>query len=246
MGSAITAAIGLVTVQWIVAHTRLTEDAAIGAVLGVFFGVGVVLLTVIQTMSSGRQAGLEDFLLGSTAGMLRQDALVIAAGGALALALTWALRRPMTLVSFDADFRDRRGLSGLADRPYDDAGRARRYGYRSEGRGPRPDRGPSDHPAGRGPVLDGIRGPHDLDRRSHWGHFGLCRSRRFGLRAEPADGSDHRAHGGRRLRRVAPVRAGSRRGCSVHPATPVQRRGCITGRAFWRSPGRSRSGRPSP
>jgi len=104
MGSAITAAIGLVTVQWIVAHTRLTEDAAIGAVLGVFFGVGVVLLTVIQTMSSGRQAGLEDFLLGSTAGMLRQDALVIAAGGALALALTWALRRPMTLVSFDADF----------------------------------------------------------------------------------------------------------------------------------------------
>ncbi|KPQ18009.1 MAG: manganese/zinc/iron transport system permease protein [Rhodobacteraceae bacterium HLUCCO18] len=104
LGSAITAAIGLVTVQWIVAHTRLTEDAAIGAVLGVFFGVGVVLLTVIQTMSSGRQAGLEDFLLGSTAGMLRQDALVIAAGGALALALTWALRRPMTLVSFDADF----------------------------------------------------------------------------------------------------------------------------------------------
>lgn len=104
LGSAITAAIGLVTVQWIVAHTRLTEDAAIGAVLGVFFGVGVVLLTVIQTMSSGRQAGLEDFLLGSTAGMLRQDALVITAGGALALALIWALRRPMTLVAFDADF----------------------------------------------------------------------------------------------------------------------------------------------
>src|SRR6056297_2190863 len=78
LGSAITAGIGLVTIQWIVARTRLTEDAAIGAVLGVFFGIGIVLLTVIQTMSSGRQAGLEDFLLGSTAGMLRQDALVIA------------------------------------------------------------------------------------------------------------------------------------------------------------------------
>jgi manganese/zinc/iron transport system permease protein len=104
LGSAITAAVGLVTIQWIVARTRLTEDAAIGAVLGVFFGLGVVLLTVIQTMSSGRQAGLEDFLLGSTAGMLRQDALVIAAGGALALALIWALRRPMTLVAFDADY----------------------------------------------------------------------------------------------------------------------------------------------
>ena len=50
-------------------RTRLPEDAAIGSVLGVFFGAGIVL-TVIQTMSSGRQAGLESFLLGSTAGML--------------------------------------------------------------------------------------------------------------------------------------------------------------------------------
>jgi len=61
-------------------------------------------------MSSGRQAGLEDFLLGSTAGMLRQDALVIAGGGALALALTWALRRPMTLVAFDAEYATAAGF----------------------------------------------------------------------------------------------------------------------------------------
>jgi manganese/zinc/iron transport system permease protein len=73
-------AVGLLLIQWIVARTRLTEDAAIGAVLGVFFGFGIVLLTVIQSMSSGRQAGLEGFLLGSTAGMLRQDAVVIACG----------------------------------------------------------------------------------------------------------------------------------------------------------------------
>jgi manganese/zinc/iron transport system permease protein len=104
LGSAISAAVGLLLIQWIVARTRLTEDAAIGAVLGAFFGFGIVLLTVIQSMSSGRQAGLEGFLLGSTAGMLRQDAIVILAGGLLALALIWGLRRPMTLVSFDAEF----------------------------------------------------------------------------------------------------------------------------------------------
>jgi manganese/zinc/iron transport system permease protein len=34
IGSAITAAIGLLSIQWIVARTRLMEDAAIGAVLG--------------------------------------------------------------------------------------------------------------------------------------------------------------------------------------------------------------------
>lgn len=103
-GSAVTAGLGLLMVEWMTRRTRLSEDAAIGAVLSVFFGVGIVLLTVIQTMSTGRQAGLEGFLLGSTAGMLFEDAIVIAAGGTLAVLATWALRRPMTLVAFDPDF----------------------------------------------------------------------------------------------------------------------------------------------
>ncbi|MEM9580676.1 MAG: metal ABC transporter permease [Pseudomonadota bacterium] len=104
LGSAITAWIGLLLIEWIARHTRLAEDAAIGAVLGVFFGVGIVLLTIIQSMSAGRQAGLEGFLLGSTAGMLFQDAVVIAVGGSLAVLATWLLRRPMTLVAFDSEY----------------------------------------------------------------------------------------------------------------------------------------------
>ncbi|WP_306119422.1 MULTISPECIES: iron chelate uptake ABC transporter family permease subunit [unclassified Roseitalea] len=103
-GSAVSAWVGLWLVQWMTRTTRLSEDAAIGAVLSVFFGLGIVILTVIQTMSSGRQAGLESFLLGSTAGMLFNDALIIAIGGSLAVIATWLLRRPMTLVSFDPDY----------------------------------------------------------------------------------------------------------------------------------------------
>lgn len=104
LGSAITAWVGLFLIEWIARHTRLAEDAAIGAVLSVFFGVGIVLLTIIQSMSSGRQAGLEGFLLGSTAGMLFQDAFVIAIGGSLAVLATWLMRRPMTLVAFDSEY----------------------------------------------------------------------------------------------------------------------------------------------
>ncbi|MEL0145008.1 MAG: metal ABC transporter permease, partial [Alphaproteobacteria bacterium] len=80
-GSALSAWLGLVTVQWISRRTRLAEDAAIGAVLSVFFGGGIVLLTVIQAMTTGRRAGLEEFLLGATAGMLFHDAVFITAAG---------------------------------------------------------------------------------------------------------------------------------------------------------------------
>lgn len=110
-GSALTAALGLLTVQWLTRRTRLAEDSAIGAVLSVFFGLGIVLLTVIQTMESGRQAGLDGLLLGSTAGMLRSDALLIAAGGALTLILTLILRRPMIMVAFDEGYAAARGLN---------------------------------------------------------------------------------------------------------------------------------------
>ncbi|MEO1293069.1 MAG: metal ABC transporter permease [Pseudomonadota bacterium] len=111
LGSAASAALGLLTVDAITRYTRLSEDAAIGAVLSVFFGIGVVLLTVIQNLSAGRQAGLESFLLGSTASMLFSDAVVIAIGGALSVLAVWALRRPMTAVAFDPEFAQTSGIN---------------------------------------------------------------------------------------------------------------------------------------
>lgn len=110
LGAAVSAGLGLLAVHWIVTRTRLSEDAAIGAILSVFFGAGIVLLTVIQTLEAGRQAGLEGFLLGATAGMLFADAVTIAAGGALTLALVVLLRRPMTLAAFDPGFARSMGM----------------------------------------------------------------------------------------------------------------------------------------
>lgn len=110
VGSALSAAVGLVLVDWIARQTRLPEDAAIGAVLSVFFGFGIVLMTVIQTMTAGRQAGLETFLLGSTAGMLFNEAVTIAIAGAVAGVLLFLLHRRMTLVAFDPEFAATTGI----------------------------------------------------------------------------------------------------------------------------------------
>ncbi len=109
-GAAVSAGLGLLAVEWIARRTRLTEDAAIGAVLSVFFGFGIVLLTVVQTLQSGGQAGLSSYLLGSTAGMLRAEAELIAVAGLLAGANIFALRHPFTLVCFDEGYAASRGI----------------------------------------------------------------------------------------------------------------------------------------
>ena len=111
LGSAASACIGLLCISALTRRTRLAEDAAIGAVLSVFFGIGIVFLTFIQTMSEGRQAGLEGFLLGSTAGMLYSDAVIIAVGGAAVLLAVIAFRRPLSAIAFDPEFAASSGLN---------------------------------------------------------------------------------------------------------------------------------------
>ena len=111
LGSAISAALGLLAVNFLKSRTRLSEDAAIGAVLSSFFGLGVVMLTLIQNMSAGRQAGLDQLLLGSTAAMLRADAEMIAIGAALVFIVGLVLHRAMTLTAFDESFARALGLN---------------------------------------------------------------------------------------------------------------------------------------
>ncbi len=111
LGSAFSAWVGLLCVGWLSTRTRLREDAAIGAVLSVFFGFGIVLMTVIQNTALGRQSGLEGFLLGSTAGMLRAEALMIAVGGALVVLATLMLRRPFFMIAFDESHARVQGLN---------------------------------------------------------------------------------------------------------------------------------------
>lgn len=104
MGAGLSAAFGLWGVNAISKHTRLGEDAAIGAVLSTLFGLGVVLITIIQSMPVSGQAGLTGYLIGSTAGMLRGEAQLIALSAVLLIAAVLVLRRNLLLVCFDPAF----------------------------------------------------------------------------------------------------------------------------------------------
>ena len=82
-------------------RTKLGFDTAIAAVLSVFFGFGIVLLTGVQSVSVGQQAGLEDYILGSVSGMLLQDVIVIGLVSIMCSAAVVVYRRPLTAFIFD-------------------------------------------------------------------------------------------------------------------------------------------------
>lgn len=109
-GAALSAAAGLWAVDRLATRTRLSEDAAIGAVLSAFFGAGVVLMGVARSAGIGRPAGLEGFVLGSTAGMSAAEAWTVATLAAAVIAALLALRRPLTLICFDAGYAASLGL----------------------------------------------------------------------------------------------------------------------------------------
>ncbi|MGM0703597.1 MAG: metal ABC transporter permease [Pseudomonadota bacterium] len=110
VGAAGSAAFGLWAVQRISERTRLGEDAAIGSVLSTFFAFGVVLITVIQSMSVTGQAGLTGYLVGATAGMVAAEAQLIALCALGVLLAILVMRRDFLMVCFDADFARTQGV----------------------------------------------------------------------------------------------------------------------------------------
>jgi len=102
-GALCTAWIGTLLILGITRTTRLKQDAAIGIVLSVFFGAGMVLLTVVQGMGNARQAGLDKFLFGQAAALTRGDVIAMAAFAAVVLGALLIFYRPFKLLVFDAE-----------------------------------------------------------------------------------------------------------------------------------------------
>jgi manganese/zinc/iron transport system permease protein len=96
--------VGTLLVMSIVNTTRLKSDTALGIVLSVFFGFGLVLLTFIQKLPNAAQAGLDKFLFGQAAGLLERDVITMAGVGTLTLLTLVVFWKEFKLLTFDTEF----------------------------------------------------------------------------------------------------------------------------------------------
>lgn len=100
----------------IVKNTRLKSDSALGLVLSVFFGLGLVFLTYTQRLPDARQAGLDSFLFGQAATLLMSDVITMGVLGALTLLVLAVFWKEFKLLSFDREFGASLGFSmGVLD-----------------------------------------------------------------------------------------------------------------------------------
>lgn len=103
-GAMATGILGLLAVLWVRRLPRIREDTALGMVLSVFYGVGVVLLGMVQQLPGASAAGLESFIYGKTASLVWSDFVLLMTLALLVLAVLVLLFKELELLCFDEDF----------------------------------------------------------------------------------------------------------------------------------------------
>ena len=105
IGAMLAGWIGTLLIGSIIRRTHIKEDAAMGIILSVFFGLGMILLSLAQKRwPDAQQAGLHQFLFGSATEMLAEDVSVIFLFGCTALIALCLFWKEFKLLTFDPDF----------------------------------------------------------------------------------------------------------------------------------------------
>jgi manganese/zinc/iron transport system permease protein len=104
LGAALSAGLGALFILAVVGGTRVKQDAALGIVLSVFFGAGIVLLTLIAGSGDAGQSGLDRFIFGQAATIVRADVVTMGLLAAAAVVLLALFFKEFKLLSFDPAF----------------------------------------------------------------------------------------------------------------------------------------------
>ncbi|MDR4889895.1 metal ABC transporter permease [Fredinandcohnia sp. QZ13] len=111
IGAGVSALLGALLINLIKSSTRITEDTAMGMILSVFFGGGIVLLTLVNRTSQGNQAGLDSFIFGQAASMVRSDVNMMSILAAVVILIIIVGFKEWKLFLFDPAFAKGLNLS---------------------------------------------------------------------------------------------------------------------------------------
>jgi manganese/zinc/iron transport system permease protein len=111
LGAAISALLGAFFIQMITSATRISQDTAMGMILSVFYGLGIMLLTLANRMSTGNQSGLDSFIYGQAAAMVRTDMYTMIVLAVAVIAVLFFLFKEWKVYLFDVAFAKGIGMS---------------------------------------------------------------------------------------------------------------------------------------
>ncbi|MBT8265517.1 MAG: metal ABC transporter permease [Bacteroidia bacterium] len=111
IGALISGLIGTFWIRGIITKTHLKSDTALGLILSLFFGVGMLLLTFIQKQPNANQAGLDKYLFGQAATLVESDVWLMAFVTGICLIILLLFWKEFKLLLFDADFTKTLGFN---------------------------------------------------------------------------------------------------------------------------------------
>ncbi|MBI2343412.1 MAG: metal ABC transporter permease [Deltaproteobacteria bacterium] len=109
-GAVVTGLLGSLAMRAIVRQSRIKEDTALGLVLSVFFGVGILLLTYIQHQPFGNQSGIDRFLFGQAAAIVGRDLWLFGGIAGMVICAVMVMYKELKVLVFDPDFARSIGL----------------------------------------------------------------------------------------------------------------------------------------
>jgi len=110
IGSIVSGMIATFGIYAITRYSRIKQDAALGIILSVFFGIGVMLMTKIQHSGNGNQSGLDKYMFGQAASMMKSDVYMMGAVSLLLILICFIFFKEFKLVSFDPGFARGMGM----------------------------------------------------------------------------------------------------------------------------------------
>ena len=111
LGALVSGLIGTFWIRGIITKTHLKSDTALGLILSLFFGFGMLLLTFIQKQPNANQAGLDKYLFGQAATLVESDVWMMSIVTGICLMVLLVFWKEFKILLFDADYTKTLGFN---------------------------------------------------------------------------------------------------------------------------------------